>query len=77
MRLSEFDKKPLDVKTMTVDEIAEKHGVTTDQIQKELEMGIKVECEHTTSDQAAKEIALDHLAELPDYYTRLDKMENK
>jgi hypothetical protein len=77
MRLVEFDKKPLDVKTMSVDEIAKKHKVPVDAIQQELDAGIKVEREHTSSDQAAKEIALDHLAELPDYYSKLDKMENQ
>ena len=33
--------------------------------------------EHTSSDSVAREIALDHLMELPDYYTKLEKMENK
>jgi len=42
---------------------------------KELEMGIDVEKEHTDNPAIAKEIAKDHLAELPDYYTRLKKME--
>jgi hypothetical protein len=40
-------------------------------------MGIKVEMEHTKNKTIAKRIALDHLAELPDYYTRLLKMEGK
>lgn len=42
---------------------------------KELAMGIEVEKEHTDNPAIAKEIAKDHLAELPDYYTRLKKME--
>jgi len=42
---------------------------------KELKMGIKVEYEHTSNPEIAKRIALDHLAECPDYYTRLAKME--
>ena len=41
----------------------------------ELSMGINVETEHTKSKKKAKEIALDHLEEIPDYYTRLKKME--
>lgn len=41
----------------------------------ELKMGIKIEHEHTKNKTIAKRIALDHLAELPDYYTRLKKME--
>ena len=44
---------------------------------KELKMGIKVEMEHTKNKVIAKRIALDHLAELPDYYTRLTKMEGE
>jgi hypothetical protein len=45
--------------------------------QKELAKGIEVEYEHTTDKDIAKRIALDHLAELPDYYTRLAKMEEE
>lgn len=77
MRIDELDKKPLDVKTLTVKEIANKHDVPVEQIERELAMGIQVELEHTTSEQAAREIALDHLLELPDYYTKLNKMENE
>jgi len=42
---------------------------------KELEMGRGVEMEHTTDKRMAERIAKDHLAEIPDYYTRLAKME--
>ena len=45
--------------------------------QKELAMGIKVEQEHTKNDIIAKLIAKDHLVEFPDYYSRLEKMENE
>jgi len=45
--------------------------------EEELKKGTKVEMEHTTSEALAKRIALDHLAELPDYYTRLAKMEGE
>lgn len=41
----------------------------------QLAMGIEVEKEHTESPEVAKRIALDHLAELSDYYTRLAAME--
>ena len=37
----------------------------------ELMMGIEVEREHTKNKKIAKEIALDHLAEDPQYYTKL------
>lgn len=50
---------------------------------RQLDMGIKVEMEHTSSPKIAKQIALDHLREfckdgksLP-YYTELKKMEKK
>lgn len=45
--------------------------------QRELKMGRKVEMEHTTDPKVSEEIASDHLEEIPDYYTRLDKMEHK
>lgn len=60
------------------EQLAKKKGFTEkDADPKELEMGIKVELEHTDDKDKAKEIALDHLAELPDYYTRLKKMEKE
>lgn len=43
----------------------------------QLKMGIKVEMEHTNNPMISKRIALDHLAEIPDYYTRLKKMEEE
>ncbi|HOB69981.1 MAG TPA: hypothetical protein PKK34_09315 [Syntrophorhabdaceae bacterium] len=42
----------------------------------QLLMGIKIEQEHTSNRMIALEIATDHLEEIPDYYTRLEKMEN-
>ena len=42
---------------------------------RQLKAGIKVEMEHTRDPRIARLIALDHLAEIPDYYTRLAKME--
>lgn len=65
------------VKTFSPQAIANKHGVPLSVITKQLRMGIKVEKEHTTSAKDAKEIALDHLNEFPDYYDRLEKMEKK
>lgn len=41
--------------------------------QEELKKGIEVEKEHTDDPVKAEEIALDHLAEDPQYYTKLDK----
>jgi hypothetical protein len=42
---------------------------------KQLAMGIKIEMEHTDDKDKAREIAKDHLEEIPDYYTRLRRME--
>jgi hypothetical protein len=53
---------------------------------KELQMGIEVEMEHVGGDSSlsedekrnrAQDIALDHLAEHKDYYTRLKRMEQE
>lgn len=50
-------------------------GMKTDVDQNELAEGIKVESEHTYNELMARKIAVDHLLEIPDYYTRLKKME--
>ena len=42
-----------------------------------LYQGMKVEMEHTDDDEVAREIAMDHLTEDPDYYTKLAKMEGE
>lgn len=62
---------------LSVKDIADKFGVSVSEIEKQLRMGVKVESEHTNSPSTAKEIAMDHLSEMPDYYTRLDKMEKE
>jgi hypothetical protein len=59
------------------EEIAKKHGVSVEQIKKQLEIGTKVEFEHTTSKSSARITALQHLDEKPDYYTKLKKMETQ
>ena len=43
----------------------------------EIDMGMGVEKEHTSNPMIAKRIAEDHLTEIPDYYTRLKKMEEE
>jgi len=58
-------------------EIAKKHGVSLESIEKQLKMGIKVEGEHTSDKTAAKITALQHLDEVPDYYSKLKKVEKK
>lgn len=75
--LKEADAGPLDKKTLTVQQIADKHGVSVDAIEQQVKKGITVEKEHTSSEAAAREIALDHLAEVPDYYDKLKKVEEQ
>lgn len=41
----------------------------------QLDKGIKVEIEHTKNKDKAREIAMDHLSEDPNYYTELKKIE--
>lgn len=61
----------------TVQKLAKKHGVPVAKIQSELEMGIPVEQEEHRGDLAAsRTIALAHLKERPDYYSRLKEMED-
>jgi hypothetical protein len=59
----------------TVEQIAKKHRLDVAFIQKQLDMGEPIEHEHTKDHQLAMDIALQHLDEIPDYYTRLKKME--
>lgn len=59
------------------EEIAKKHGVSIDQIHAQLKMGTKVEGEHTSDKTAARITALQHLDEVPDYYTKLKKVETQ
>jgi hypothetical protein len=59
------------------EELAKKHGVSIEEIKKQLEIGTKVEFEHTTSKSSARITALQHLDEKPDYYTKLKKMETQ
>ena len=61
----------------TPEDIAKKHGVSVDYIKRQVEMGLKVEMEHTDDTDEAKKIAMDHLTEDPKYYTKLARMEKK
>ena len=63
-------------KGMTLNDIAKKHNVSVDTIVKDLKKGMKVEMEHTTDVNVAKEIAFDHLYEDPKYYDKLSTIEN-
>lgn len=57
---------------------ADKNGTTEKDVDaQQLDMGIKIEMEHTNDPDVAKQIALDHLTEIPDYYTRLERLEEE
>jgi hypothetical protein len=45
--------------------------------QTELIKGLKVEMEHTTDENLAANIAMNHLDESSDYYKKLEKMESE
>jgi hypothetical protein len=59
----------------TEKEIAKKHGVSLDYVIRQAEIGSTVEREHVTDHKAAYGIALQHIAEFPDYYKHLLSME--
>lgn len=67
--------KDLNKPTPTLEKIAKKHDVPVKDMEVHLKKGIKIELEHTDDKTVAKEIALDHLNERPDYYERLEKVE--
>lgn len=65
-------------------DIVKKHHKSSDitkenikNILNQLVMGIDVEMEHTDDPKKAYEIAMDHLFELPDYYSKLSTIEEK
>jgi len=64
-------------KGKTLEDLAKKHGVSIDHLQNQLNRGIEIEIEHTKQKKIAKKIAMDHLFEDPDYYTKLLKLEKK
>lgn len=85
MKLKNFlDDKPLNEANDEINFVedflnqgrAKEKGITENDVDPdELKRGIKIEYEHTSNELIAKRIALDHLAECDDYYTRLEKME--
>lgn len=64
-------------KGKTPQDLADKHGVSLDQIEQQISAGVEVELEHTKDRSVAKEIAMDHLFEDPEYYTKLKSIEKK
>ena len=71
MKLKDLNSVP----TPGVKELADKYGVQQSEVEAAIAKGTKVEQEHTKDKKIAREIAMDHLGEMLDYYDRLDKME--
>ena len=67
------ETEELNKPVMTPEQLAKKHGKPVEVIKKAIQKGINVEKEHTTHSVDAKRIALAHIGEKPDYYTKLDK----
>ena len=59
----------------SINQIATKHGLNPSAIRRQVVMGTSVEKEHTKNRHTAMKIALQHVEELPNYYTKLKKME--
>lgn len=64
----------LNKKTLNPESIAKKFKVDVQDIMKQLLIGVKIELEHTDDENVAYEIALDHLGENPNYYTKLSNI---
>jgi hypothetical protein len=62
-------------KGMSLKDIAKHHKISPQTLKNEFIKGYAVEREHTTDVNIAKEIALDHLYEDPNYYSKLSKIE--
>jgi len=62
---------------ITLEELASKHDVSISHIVNQLSKGIRVELEHTDRALDALDIAIDHIFEDPNYYTKLAKIETK
>jgi hypothetical protein len=60
-------------KPMSVSEISQEHGVSTEYIDNQLIIGIKHELEHTDDEGIARIIALHHIGEKPNYYELVEK----
>jgi hypothetical protein len=71
MRISTILDKP----TATVEELAKKYNTTSEEVQAQLDQGMKVEQEHTSHESVARQIALAHLGEDLHYYEKLQNIE--
>ena len=63
------------VKTLSASQLAKKWNLSLGEVGKLIAQGAAVEKEHTKNEKEAREVARDHLAERPDYYKKLKKVE--
>lgn len=75
--MSEAGISKAETRVKTLDEIAKKHNVPVDSLRDQLRMGMKVEAEHTDNKTEQRKIALDHLYEVHNYYTKLKEVEKE
>ena len=69
------ESEELNKRTPSVRELAKRYTTTPEEVHRQINRGVKVEFEHTDDIEAATEIAMDHIGEKLDYYTRLAKVE--
>jgi hypothetical protein len=74
--VSEDELEGGDADEMTIEKLAKKHKTKVENIINQLMKGIAVEREHTNEVNLAMEIAMDHVAEDPKYYDKLEKIES-
>lgn len=75
MKIAEVTQLGKDTPTPT--EIAKKYNINIDGVMEQLKTGVKIELEHTTKIDIARQIALDHLNEDLYYYIKLAQIEDK
>lgn len=71
-----LETEHLDKPTPSINQISKKSNKSLAYVKAQLKLGSKIESEHTSNKNIAKEIARDHLGEKPDYYQKLRKVES-
>jgi len=71
------ESEELNKRTPSVRELAKRYIITPEEVHRQINRGVKIEFEHTNDIEVATEIAMDHIGEKLDYYTRLAKVEEE
>ena len=73
-----LDEKGVKVKNYPTSEVGKHRDKPLEKYNpKQVEIGLNIEKEHSNVPEVASEIVKDHLSEIPDYYTRLSKLEKE